>query len=203
MRDGQGVEKGQILVEWDPYTFSILTEEAGTVHFKDIIENLTYHEQVDEVTGLSQWVIIDSQDEKRLPTIIVRPEGGTRHDEKRYLLPTNAHLLVRDGSVVHAGDVLAKMPRATTKTKDITGGLPRVVELFEARKPHEAAVMSEINGVVRIGDVVKGYRRVTVAADDARFGEPHSAWHPVAWFGRTARIALDHHPVIDLVEIVV
>ncbi len=166
VEDGARVEASQTLLEWDPFAFSILTEISGVVHFKDIIENLTYHEQVDEVTGLSQWVIIDSQDEKRLPTVIVRPEGGTKHDEKRYLLPTNAHLLVRDGSVVHAGDVLAKMPRATTKTKDITGGLPRVVELFEARKPHEAAVMSEINGVVRIGDVVKGYRRVTVVGDD-------------------------------------
>ncbi len=166
VEDGARVEASQTLLEWDPFAFSILTEVSGVVHFKDIIENLTYHEQVDEVTGLSQWVVIDSQDEKRLPTIIVRPEGGTRHDEKRYLLPTNAHLLVRDGGVVHAGDVLAKMPRATTKTKDITGGLPRVVELFEARKPREAAVMSEINGVVRIGDVVKGQRRLAVVADD-------------------------------------
>jgi DNA-directed RNA polymerase subunit beta' len=166
VENGAKVEAGQTLLEWDPFAFSILTEVSGVVHFKDIIENLTYHEQVDEVTGLSQWVIIDSQDEKRLPTIIVRPEGSTRHDEKKYLLPTNAHLLVRDGSVVHAGDVLAKIPRATTKTKDITGGLPRVVELFEARKPREAAVMSEINGVVRIGDVVKGHRRVTVVGDD-------------------------------------
>ncbi len=166
VEEGARVQASQTLLEWDPFAFSILTEISGVVHFKDIIENLTYHEQVDEVTGLSQWVIIDSQDEKRLPAIIVRPEGGTKHDEKRYLLPTNAHLLVRDGSVVHAGDVLAKMPRATTKTKDITGGLPRVVELFEARKPHEAAVMSEINGLVRIGDVVKGYRRVSVVGDD-------------------------------------
>ena len=166
VENGAKVEAGQTLLEWDPFAFSILTEVSGVVHFKDIIENLTYHEQVDEVTGLSQWVIIDSQDEKRLPTIIVRPEGGTRHDERKYLLPTNAHLLVRDGSVVHAGDVLAKIPRATTKTKDITGGLPRVVELFEARKPREAAVMSEINGVVRVGDVVKGHRRVTVVGDD-------------------------------------
>ncbi|MGC8760274.1 MAG: DNA-directed RNA polymerase subunit beta' [Bryobacteraceae bacterium] len=166
VEDGAKVEAGQTLLEWDPFAFSILTEVSGVVHFKDIIENVTYHEQVDEVTGLSQWVIIDSQDEKRLPTILVRPEGGTKHDEKKYLLPTNAHLLVRDGSVVHAGDVLAKIPRATTKTKDITGGLPRVVELFEARKPREAAVMSEVNGVVRVGDVVKGYRRVTVVADD-------------------------------------
>jgi len=166
VEDGAPVKANQTITEWDPYAFSILTEISGIVHFKDITENITYHEQVDEVTGLSQWVIIDSPDEKRLPTIIIRPEGGGKHDERRYLMPTHAHLSVRDGEKVHAGDVLAKIPRATTKTKDITGGLPRVVELFEARKPRETAVMSEINGVVRIGDVVKGVRKVTVVSDD-------------------------------------
>jgi DNA-directed RNA polymerase subunit beta' len=166
VEDGKPVKANQTLLEWDPYAFSILTEISGVVHFKDISENITYHEQVDEVTGLSQWVVIDSPDEKRLPTIIIRPDGGGKHDEKRYLMPTHAHLSVRDGDRVHAGDVLAKIPRATTKTKDITGGLPRVVELFEARKPRETAVMSEINGVVRIGEVVKGVRRVMVAGDD-------------------------------------
>ena len=89
--------------------------------------------------------------------IIVRPEGGTRSEEKRYLMPTHAHLMVRDGEVVHAGDVIAKIPRATTKTKDITGGLPRVVELFEARKPRETAIMAEITGTVKYGEVTKGY----------------------------------------------
>ncbi len=166
VNDGDPVKSNQTLLEWDPYTFSILTEISGTVHFRDIVENVTYHEQVDEVTGLSQWVIIDSPDEKRLPTIVIRPEGGTRSDEKRYLMPTHAHLSVRDGDAVYAGDVLAKIPRATTKTKDITGGLPRVVELVEARKPRETAVMSEINGVVRIGEVVKSFRKVTVTGDD-------------------------------------
>ena len=166
VEDGAAVTGGQTLIEWDPYTFSILTEISGTVHFRDVIENVTYQEQVDEVTGLSQWVIVDSPDEKRLPTIVIRPQGGGKHDEKRYLMPTHAHLSVRDGDEVHAGDVLAKIPRATTKTKDITGGLPRVVELFEARKPRETAVMSEINGVVRIGEVVKGARKVTVVGDD-------------------------------------
>jgi DNA-directed RNA polymerase subunit beta' len=165
VEDGVRVKANQTLLEWDPYTRSILSEVTGTVHFRDIIENVTYHEQVDEVTGLSQWVVIDSQDEKRLPTLIVRPEGGARHDERRYLMPTHAHLSVRDGDTVHAGDVLAKIPRATTKTKDITGGLPRVVELFEARKPRETAVMSEIDGVFRIGEVVKGMRRVTVTGE--------------------------------------
>jgi DNA-directed RNA polymerase subunit beta' len=164
--EGSPVKANQTLIEWDPYAFSILTEISGIVHFKDITENITYHEHIDEVTGLSQWVIIDSPDEKRMPTMIVRPEGGGKHEERRYLMPTHAHLSVRDGERVHAGDVMAKIPRATTKTKDITGGLPRVVELFEARKPRETAVMGEINGVVRIGDVVKGVRRITVVADD-------------------------------------
>jgi DNA-directed RNA polymerase subunit beta' len=164
--DGAPVKANQTLLEWDPYTRSILSEVTGVIHFKDILENITYHEQVDEVTGLSQWVVIDSQDEKRLPAVIVRPDGGGKHDERKYLMPTHAHLLVREGDHVHAGDVLAKIPRATTKTKDITGGLPRVVELFEARKPRETAVMSEIDGVFRIGEVVKGVRRVTVTGDD-------------------------------------
>jgi len=167
VEEGAPVKANMKLLEWDPYTFSILTEITGTVHLKDVIENVTYHEQVDEVTGLSQWVIIDSSDEKRLPMIVIRPEGGGKHDDKRYLMPTHAHLSVREGDRVHAGDVLAKIPRATTKTKDITGGLPRVVELFEARKPRETAVMSEINGIVKIGDVVKGVRKVKVIGDDA------------------------------------
>ncbi|MCC7153912.1 MAG: DNA-directed RNA polymerase subunit beta' [Bryobacterales bacterium] len=165
VEDGAEVKANQTLLEWDPYTFSILTEVSGTVHFKDIVDNVTCREEVDEVTGLSQWVITDSPDEKRLPTIIIRAESGHKSDDKRYLMPTHAHLSVKDGDTVHAGDVLAKILRATTRTKDITGGLPRVVELFEARKPHEPAVMSEIDGTVRIGDVVKGYRKVTVAGD--------------------------------------
>ena len=154
-------------MEWDPYTFSILSEVSGVVHFKDIIPDQTVQEQVDEVTGLSQWVITESADEKRLPKIVVRPEGGHKSDEKSYFMPTHAHLSVKDGDTVHSGDVLAKIPRATTKTKDITGGLPRVVELFEARKPRETAVVSEVNGTARIGDVVKGYRKVTVVAEDS------------------------------------
>ena len=148
VEDGAEVKANETLLEWDPYTFSILTEVSGTIHFKDIVDNITCREEVDEVTGLSQWVITDSPDEKRLPTIIVKAETGHKSDDKRYLMPTHAHLSVKDGDTVHAGDVLAKILRATTRTKDITGGLPRVVELFEARKPHEPAVMSEIDGVV-------------------------------------------------------
>ncbi len=122
-------------------------------------------EQVDEVTGMSQLVVVDSPDEKRQPMIQVKAEGS-RADTKKYLMPTHAHLMVRDGDTVHAADVLAKIPRETTKTKDITGGLPRVVELFEARKPRDPAIMAEINGIVRFGEVVKGQRRIYVVGDD-------------------------------------
>jgi DNA-directed RNA polymerase subunit beta' len=163
--EGQAVENGQILVEWDPYTFSILTEETGQIRFKDIIEGLTVHEDLDEVTGLSRLIIVDSPDEKKQPTIEIKHENGTVM--RRYIMPVNAHLMVQDGETVNAGDVLAKIPRETTKTKDITGGLPRVVELFEARKPKDPAVISEIDGTVKYGGVVKGQRRVLIVPDDA------------------------------------
>src|SRR3954454_24464585 len=165
VKDGQKVEQGQILVEWDPYTFSILTEDPGTVRFKDIIEGLTVHEEVDEVTGLSRFIIIDSPDEKKQPTIEIKDKSGKVI--RKYHMPSHAHLMVQDGEAVEAGDVLAKIPRETTKTKDITGGLPRVVELFEARKPKDPAVISEIDGVVKEGGVVKGQRKVIIIPDDA------------------------------------
>ena len=160
--DGQAVTMGQVLVEWDPYTFAILTEIGGSAGYRDLQEGLTLHEEVDEVTGLSRWVVADSPDEKRQPTIVVKGGKGS----KRYLMPSRAHLMVQDGDEVFPGDVLAKIPRETTKTKDITGGLPRVVELFEARKPHEPAVMSEIDGSVKFGEVAKGQRKVYVIADN-------------------------------------
>ncbi len=166
VEDGAPVAANQILLEWDPYTFSILTEMSGVIHFKDLLEGATMREQVDEVTGMSQLVVIDSQDEKKTPTVEVRLDAHSRAG-KRYLMPTHAHLMVRDGDTVHAGDVLAKIPRETTKTKDITGGLPRVVELFEARKPRETAVISEINGTVKYGEITKGQRKVYVVGDDS------------------------------------
>src|SRR5262249_8007525 len=138
VQDAQQVNLGQVLVEWDPYTFAILTEIGGQVQFKDLQEGVTLHEEVDEVTGLSRHVVGESPDEKRQPALIVK--GKT---SRRYLMPSRAHLMVQDGDEVHPGDVLAKIPRETTKTKDITGGLPRVVELFEARKPRETAIISE------------------------------------------------------------
>jgi DNA-directed RNA polymerase subunit beta' len=160
--DGDHVQLGQVLVEWDPYTFAILTEIGGSVQFKDLQEGVTLHEEVDEVTGLSRHVVGESPDEKRQPAIAIK--GGK--NVRRYLMPSRAHLMVQDGDEVHPGDVLAKIPRETTKTKDITGGLPRVVELFEARKPRETAIISEIDGSVKFGEVAKGQRKIYVIADN-------------------------------------
>tara|TARA_Y100000588_G_scaffold394352_2_gene514384 strand:+ start:6952 stop:11220 length:4269 start_codon:yes stop_codon:yes gene_type:complete len=162
--DGDAVSSGQVLLEWDPYTFSILTEVGGQCHFLDLQEGLTLQEQVDEITGMSQWVVTDSPDEKKQPRIELRDKKGKTL--RKYLIPTNAHLMVRDGDAIHDGDVLAKIPRETTKTKDITGGLPRVVELFEGRRPKETAVISEIDGGVRYGEISKGQRKIYVMAEN-------------------------------------
>ncbi len=160
VNEGDHVKVGATLVEWDPYTFAILTEVSGTIQFKDLLEGVTMHEELDEVTGLSRWVVTDSPDEKRQPTIQIRDD---KHKVlRKYLIPSRAHLMVADGDTVHQGDVLAKIPRETTKTKDITGGLPRVVELFEARKPRETAVITEIDGIVKYGDITKGQRKIMV-----------------------------------------
>jgi DNA-directed RNA polymerase subunit beta' len=162
VNDGDPVTLGQVMVEWDPYTFAILTEIGGTAQFKDLQEGVTLHEEVDEVTGLSRHVVGESPDEKRQPAIVIKGSKSS----KRYLMPSRAHLMVTEGDTVYPGDVLAKIPRETTKTKDITGGLPRVVELFEARKPHDTAVISEIDGVVKFGEVTKGQRKLYVQADN-------------------------------------
>jgi DNA-directed RNA polymerase subunit beta' len=165
VKEGQPIEQGQVLAEWDPYTFSILTEDSGLVKYKDIIDGLTVHEEVDEVTGLSRRIIVDSPDEKKQPMLELKSKEGKVL--RKYHMPSHAHLMVEDGETVFAGSVLAKIPRETTKTKDITGGLPRVVELFEARKPRETpAVISEIDGLVKMGGITKGQRKVVIVPDD-------------------------------------
>ncbi len=163
VHDGQAVEPGTILVEWDPYTFSILTEDAGVVKYKDLISDLTFHEELDEVTGLSRKIVVDSPDEKKQPTIEVRDKAGKMI--RKYHMPSHAHLMIEDGEPVYAGQVLAKIPRETTKTKDITGGLPRVAELFEARKPKDHAIVAEIDGAVTFGKDTKGKRKVLVVPE--------------------------------------
>jgi DNA-directed RNA polymerase subunit beta' len=162
--DGQRVKEDQLLATWDPFTFAILTEVAGTIKYQDLKEGVTVDEEVDEVTGQSRVVVKDSPDEKRQPRFEVR--GASNKILKTYQMPVRANLMVHDGAVVEPGDVIAKIPRETTKTKDITGGLPRVVELFEARKPRETAIMSEIDGTIKLGPIAKGKRRLIVVGDD-------------------------------------
>ena len=173
-KDGSKIKAGELLAEWDPYTVPILTEVGGTVKFGDVIQAITMEEKVDERTGLSTKVIIDSKDVNKRPRISIKDvEGKTTRlsqtMEARYLVPVGAHINVQDGQTVSAGDALAKIPRETTKTKDITGGLPRVAELFEARKPKEFAVISEIDGVVCFGKDTKGKRKVVI---NPEVGEP-------------------------------
>ncbi|MCZ6832550.1 MAG: DNA-directed RNA polymerase subunit beta' [Acidobacteria bacterium] len=166
VQDGQEIEAGTLMVEWDPYTKAILTDHSGTVFFKDIVAGDTMKEEVDEVTGMSMRVVAESVKEKdsRHPTLIVK--GSKGEILREYSLPVGALLMVDDKQVMHAGDILVKIPRATTKTKDITGGLPRVVELFEARRPKEAAVIAEIDGVVRYGEISKGKRKIIIEGED-------------------------------------
>jgi DNA-directed RNA polymerase subunit beta' len=164
------VKSGDLLAEWDPYTMPILTEISGMVRYGDIIEGVTMEEQVDEVTGLSRKVIIESKDPAKRPRITLKDaEGKTAKlpngSPARYMLPVGANIVVNEDMQISAGEVIAKIPRETTKTKDITGGLPRVAELFEARKPKEFAVISEIDGTISFGKDSKGKRKVVVTPE--------------------------------------
>ncbi len=166
-REGQTVQVGDILLEWDPFASPIFSEKQGTVRFKDIVEGATMQEQVDDFTGVSSKVIIESRDPDLRPTITVLEVDG--EGETNSVLPVGAYLTVSEGEQVGAGQVVAKIPREASKTKDITGGLPRVAELFEARKPKECAVVSEIEGIVSFGPDSRGKRRVIVTPEN---GEP-------------------------------
>jgi DNA-directed RNA polymerase subunit beta' len=169
LKDGESIARGTTFVEWDPYTFAILTESPGTVNFKDVTRGETMREEVDDITGFSRMVMQDSPDEKKQPQVIVRDAKGKVLS--KYLLPSRAILMVNENDQVESGDVLAKIPRETTKTKDITGGLPRVVELFEGRRPKEPAVIAEIDGVVRFAGIAKGMRKVMVQSDSGEARE--------------------------------
>jgi DNA-directed RNA polymerase subunit beta' len=168
VEEGKKVDIGQKIVEWDPYSTPILTEVGGKIAFGDIVEGVTVKEEVDETTGLSHKVIIDYPANMR-PRLSIKDEHGKATlkipgtgNLARYLLPSGVHILVDKGDIVFPGDILAKIPRETTKTKDITGGLPRVAELFEARKPKEQAIVSEIDGIVEFRSAQKGKRVVMV-----------------------------------------
>ncbi|MBM2828162.1 MAG: DNA-directed polymerase subunit beta', partial [Actinobacteria bacterium] len=171
VKEGEKIKVGQRLAEWDPYNIPIITEVGGKIKFGDIIEGLTMREQVDEVTGRSTRVIIEPKDPEARPRISLKDDKNRTlklpksTSDARYLLPMGSNIYVEEGQEVQAGDIIAKIPRETMKTKDITGGLPRVAELFEARKPKEYAVISEIDGIVRLGKDFKGKRKIQVVPD--------------------------------------
>ncbi|MEM9491323.1 MAG: DNA-directed RNA polymerase subunit beta', partial [Myxococcota bacterium] len=167
--DGEQVKGGQLMSEWDPFALPICSEVAGYIKYTDIIEGVTMQERLDEQTGLSTKFIIESKDPEARPRLMVRDDDGNnillRDNEVQYFLPVGSNITVNDGDRVEAGEVLAKITRETTKTKDITGGLPRVAELFEARKPKDHAVISEIDGTVLFGKDTKGKRKVLIKPD--------------------------------------
>jgi DNA-directed RNA polymerase subunit beta' len=162
VEDGQKVEKGDELCNWDPYNAVILSEFDGTIEYEAIIEGVTYKEESDEQTGHREKVITDTRDKTKNPSIIVK--GKT--DTKGYNIPVGAHLAVEEGEKIKAGQVMAKIPRTMGKSRDITGGLPRVTELFEARNPSNPAVVSEIDGVVTYGGIKRGNREIFIESRD-------------------------------------
>ncbi len=162
VEDGQKVEKGDELCNWDPYNAVILSEFDGSIEYEAIIEGVTYKEESDEQTGHREKVITDTRDKTKNPSIIVK--GKT--DTKGYNIPVGAHLAVEEGEKIKAGQVMAKIPRTMGKSRDITGGLPRVTELFEARNPSNPAVVSEIDGVVTYGGIKRGNREIFIESRD-------------------------------------
>ncbi len=164
VESGSKVARNDVIFRWDPYTASIISTTSGIVKFQDIIENVTFREELDDTTGMRQRVIIESRAKNLSPAILVEDENTK--ETTSYIVPTRAHLVVRDGDRVSAGDVLVKIPREIAKTRDITGGLPRVAELFEARRPKEPAVVSEIDGIVEFGEMRRGVRKLIVRSED-------------------------------------
>ncbi len=163
VEENQIIQKKQPLYNHDPYNAVILTDIEGRVSFIDFVDNLTIQQVADEQTGHVQKVVIESKDKNLTPSILIRSDDGT---EKTFNLPTNAYLAIEEGEKVTAGTILAKISKSTSKSRDITGGLPRVTELFEARSPHDPAIVSEIEGVVKFGNKKKGSREIIVESFD-------------------------------------
>jgi DNA-directed RNA polymerase subunit beta' len=164
VKENEAVEKNQILYEWDPYNSVIVAEHDGIINYSDLKENVSYIEAPDETTGHIQKLVIESKDKTLSPTIYITNSKGDK--QSSYIIPAHAHLLVNDGDNASAGQILCKIPRETGKTRDITGGLPRVTELFEARSPNSPSIVSEIDGYVEIGALKRGSREVKVISTD-------------------------------------
>ncbi len=162
VKDGQKVTKGEVICTWDPFNNVVISEITGKLKFENVIEGITFREEADEQTGHREKVVIDTKDKTKIPGIVV--EGGK--EIKNYNLPVGSHIIMDEGEEVRGGQVIVKIPRVLGKLRDITGGLPRVTELFEARNPGNPAVVSEIDGVVTFGNIKRGNREIIVEARD-------------------------------------
>jgi DNA-directed RNA polymerase subunit beta' len=161
VKDGQKVNKGDLICTWDPFNNVIMAEINGKIRFDNVIEGVTYREESDEQTGHREKVVIETRDKTKIPSLVV--EGK---ENKSYNLPTGSHIVIEEGDDVKAGQVIVKIPRILGKLRDITGGLPRVTELFEARNPGNPAIVSEIDGVVTMGAIKRGNREIIIEAKD-------------------------------------
>ncbi len=163
---GETVQKGDVICEWDPFNAVIISEHDGKAQFDNVLEGVTYRDEYDEATGLREKVIIESRDRNRNPLIRIVDKDGI--EQKQYNLPVGAHIVVKENAKIKAGEILIKIPRSFGKAGDITGGLPRVTELFEARNPSNPAVVSEIDGEVSFGKIKRGNREIVITARDGK-----------------------------------
>ena len=172
--DNAAIERGATVFEWDPYSSTIVSEIGGKVSYQDIVPDVTLREELDETTGLIQPIIVEERDKTLFPTIVIKDSKGK--EVGSYRIPTGAQLLVTEGQNIDTGEFLVKISREISKTRDITGGLPRVAELFEARKPHDPAVISEVDGIIEFGKIVRGQQQLMVHGDEGETKEyliPH------------------------------
>jgi DNA-directed RNA polymerase subunit beta' len=172
--NGRAIEKGDVICKWDPYNAVILSETKGKIEYENIVENETYREEIDEQTGFTEKVITENRNKKNIPTVKVVAGKG---EEKSYNLPVSAHIIVNNGDKIEAGQILVKIPRVAGKSGDITGGLPRVTELFEARNPSNPSVVSEIDGIVSYGKIKRGNREIII---ESRTGEVRKYLAPLS-----------------------
>ena len=188
MKDGDEVKRDQVIFTWDPYSNPIIADVEGTIRFVDLVEDESVSEELDELTGLRQRVVIEDREKKLHPHIeIWQAKGGKEKKIRDFVIPVGAQLTIEDGQSIFPGDTLAKLGREAYKTRDITGGLPRVAELFEARKPKDPATISEIDGVVRFGDIKSGKREIFV--------------HPVKGGGGADAFTIDEQSEPQLYEV--
>ncbi len=208
VKDEQKIKKGDVIFEWDPYTRTIISEVTGKAKFENLERDISYREAIDDQTGLIQKIIIDTKDKSTFPVIHIAGAGAKKLAS--YRIPTEAQLQVSDGQDIHAGDLLVKIPRVIAKSRDITGGLPRVAELFEARRPHDPAVISEVEGVVEFSNIVRGQQKIIVHGEhqeDREYLIPHGK-HLMVHDGdrvsagdRLCEGAIDPHDILNILGV--